>query len=154
MLCKRCPNACGMAAILALLDKGNSVAMLSYLLYVSEAATDSVLLCPETTGWLSTACSVPKKANAYNYKAGSSEDCESQCTRSFGIRNSCTCKEGCFEIRVVCMLRGECHHVGTSKSTSSSVIWIHMVARQVHPCKHMQVNLMSLHQGTNLHCLW
>lgn len=48
------------------------------------------------------------------------------------------------------MLRGERHHVWTSKSTSSPVIWVGMIARQVHAYKHIQATLLCLYQGTNM----
>lgn len=35
------------------------------------------------------------------------------------------------------MLRGECHHMWTSKGASRPVVWVSMVARQVHSCEHV-----------------
>ena len=46
----------------------------------------------------------------------------------------CTCQEGCFEIRVVCVLRGKSHHVWTPKCPPGPVFWICVVACKVHPC--------------------
>ncbi len=46
----------------------------------------------------------------------------------------CTCQEGCFEVRVVCVLRGKSHHVWTPKCPPGPVFWISVVASKVHPC--------------------